>query len=176
MSRLTPAAIGVRFVTRVVHDVEADRHDGQRQQDRERHGLPPRRRDEHQQHVDDREGREDDRGLDVHFRTVAFASSGVAQVRFDPLLDYRVERIVAAELQASERRCGRCKQARGARCRGRIQDAGSPRMDTSQPKCAGPSFLCGTVQKLRLRAGSTGTCRCRTSHAQVRRLGPRARK
>jgi hypothetical protein len=54
---IEPAVIRIRFVIRVVHDVEADRYDHESQPDGERDHLPPDRNDEHQQSVGQREGR-----------------------------------------------------------------------------------------------------------------------
>ena len=51
MSLLTHGAVRVGLVPAVVLDVEADAGGDQPEQDRQRHGLPPRPGHEHQQRV-----------------------------------------------------------------------------------------------------------------------------
>jgi hypothetical protein len=94
-----PRVVGIGLMTAVVLNVEADGGRGQAEQERKRHGLPPRLGHEHQQRVRSRKSGEQNRRLDVHLRAIALPQSRALEKRIDPSTQLDLKTVVLAEFQ-----------------------------------------------------------------------------
>ena len=109
-----PRAIRVAPVVRVVHDVEADRADGQRPHQAQHEVDERRETAEQQEQVGGEPPGEHDRGLDVHSRHVACGKVIVAEICVDTLVKRFSEAALLRELEAPDggttNRLGRNRQ------------------------------------------------------------------
>jgi hypothetical protein len=99
-----PPTSGVRLVPAIVLDIESDRRRRQPQRNRQGESLPPRRHHEYEKYIGCHKPTENERGLEVHLRTVAPRLFRPSKVLIDAPANRAMKSITDAELQLAGRR------------------------------------------------------------------------